>query len=115
MTANDKAILVYSTFPSLAAAEAVGAALVDAGLVACANIIPGVISIYLWEGVRAREQEVAMLLKTTPALSQRVVEEVRRRHPYDTPAVLVLPVSGGAAGFLAWIGAQTSRARPDPD
>ena len=110
MAENDKAILVYSTFPSLAAAEEVGGALVEAGLVACANIIPGMVSIYVWQGERARDQEVAMLLKTTPALAERVVEEVRRRHPYETPAVLVIPVAGGSQPFLDWIARQTSAA-----
>lgn len=108
MPANDKAILVYTTFPSAEAAEAVGGALVEAGLVACANIIPGMVSIYVWRGERAREQEVVMLLKTTPALAERVVEEVCRRHPYETPAVLVIPIAGGSLPFLDWIGGQTA-------
>ena len=50
---NDKAVLVYSTFPAVETAESVGGELVDAGLAACVNILPGMVSIYRWEGKRA--------------------------------------------------------------
>src|SRR5688572_30335810 len=54
---NDKAVLVYSTFPSLEAAEAEGAKLVEQGLAACVNILPGMVSIYVWEGKGPRDAE----------------------------------------------------------
>lgn len=101
-------VLVYSTFPDAAAAEAVAEALVGAGIVACANILPGLTSVFIWEGKLQREQEVAMILKTRAQLADAVVEEIGRRHPYDTPAIVVLPVAGGGAGFLDWIGRQTA-------
>ncbi|CAN0457536.1 unnamed protein product, partial [Phaeothamnion confervicola] len=102
------AVLIYATFPDQAAAEAVAQALVMAGLVACANIVPGLTSIFIWEGKLEREQEVAMIMKTRTALADRVVEEARRRHPYDNPAIVVMPLAGGAAGFLDWIERQTA-------
>lgn len=105
---DDRATLVYTTFPSLESAEEIGGALVEAGLAACANIVPGMVSIYVWQGRRARDQEVAMLLKTTTALAGRVVEEVCSRHPYETPAVLVIPVSGGSRAFIDWIVGQST-------
>ena len=103
MSDDDKPILVYATFPALDVAEAIAGALVDAGLVACANIFPGIVSIYVWDGKRQRDQEVSALLKTTARLGDAVVAEVRTRHPYDTPAILVLPVTGGEDAFTAWI------------
>src|SRR5690606_33612888 len=106
----DKPVIVYSTWPDAPAAEAAGAALVDAGLAACANILPAMTSIYIWNGERQRDSEVAMLLKTRAGLSDRVVEEIRARHSYETPAVLVLPVAGGSDAFIAWIMAGTSAA-----
>jgi periplasmic divalent cation tolerance protein len=111
---NDKAVLVYSTFPSLAAAEAEGAALVDAGLAACVNILPGMISIYTWEGKRHRDAEVVMIIKTRQALADRVVAETRRRHPYENPALLVLPLEGGSSDYIAWLLDQTKGAAADP-
>lgn len=110
MQENDKAVLIYSTFPSVEAAETVGGALVDAGLAACVNILPGMISIYLWQGKRHRDAETVMIVKTRRALADPVIAEMRRRHAYDTPALLVLPVEGGSAAFLDWILRQTEHA-----
>lgn len=104
---NDKAVLVYSTFPSLETAEAEGVRLVDAGLAACVNILPGMVSIYAWEGKRHRDAEVVMIIKTRSTLADRVVAEVRGRHPYETPALLILPVDGGSQAYIAWLLGQT--------
>ncbi len=114
MQENDKAVLVYSTFPTPEAAEAEGAALVEAGLAACVNILPGMISIYVWEGKRHRDAEVVMLVKTRRSLADRVVAEVRSRHPYDNPALIVLPVDGGSADYIGWLLEQTENPPPDP-
>ncbi|MEP9349382.1 divalent-cation tolerance protein CutA [Xanthobacter sp. KR7-225] len=100
--------LVYTTFPDRAAAEDAARALLEQRLVACANILPGMVSIYRWEGKTERAEEAVMLLKTTAARAAAVVEAVAARHPYEVPAILVLPVDGGGAPFLAWIGAQTA-------
>ncbi len=104
------AVLVYATFPTAAAAELVAEAVVTQGLAACANILPGLTSIYIWEGRLEREQEVAMVMKTRRALAVGVVAETCRLHPFTNPAVLVLPVDGGSARFLAWIETQTAAA-----
>jgi periplasmic divalent cation tolerance protein len=109
------AVLIYATFPDQAGAEAVAEDLVATGLVACANIVPGLTSIFIWEGKLEREREVAMIMKTRQGLAARAVEETRRRHPYDNPAIVVVPLVGGAAGFLAWIGAQTAGSAPGGD
>lgn len=100
--------LVYTTFPSRDGAEEVARALVEARLVACANILPGMVSIYRWAGQVERADEVVMILKTTSARAPDVVEAVRARHPYEVPAILVLPVEGGLAAYLSWIGAEVA-------
>ena len=105
---NDKPVLVYSTYPSAAEAERIGGTLVDSGLAACVNILPGVTSIYVWEGKRQRDSEAAMIIKTRAALADRVIAEARKLHPYANPAFLVLPVAGGSADFMRWIGEQTA-------
>lgn len=108
MAGNDKPVIVYSTWPDAQSAEAAGGALVEAGLAACANILPAMTSIYVWKGERQRDSEVAMLLKTRASLAERVVTGIAARHPYETPAILVLPVDGGSEAFIAWIMAGTA-------
>lgn len=105
-------VLVYATFPAGDTAETVAAALVEARLAACVNILPAMTSIYRWEGRINRDAEVVAVIKTRRTLAERVVNEVRQRHPYTNPALMVLPVEGGSEAFLAWIGAETS-APPD--
>lgn len=100
--------LVYATYPSLALAEAAARQLVAARLVACGNILPAMVSIYRWEDKVERADEVVLLLKTTAALAEQVVEAVRAGHPYDVPAVFILPVEGTHPAFLAWVGAETT-------
>lgn len=114
MQENDKAVLIYATFPDLAAAEAEGAILVESGLAACVNILPGMVSIYVWNGERHRDAEVVMIIKTRRGLAERVVADVRGRHPYDNPALVVLPVEGGSEPFLDWIARQTAGGHPIP-
>ncbi len=105
-----RALLIYATCPTAAEAERIGGALLDQGLAACINILPGMTSLYVWQGQRHRDSEAVMLVKTVPALGPRVVAAIRALHPYDTPAIPELQVAGGNDDFLAWIEAQTTRA-----
>ena len=100
--------LVYTTWPSAGEAEAAGRALVEARLCACVNILPGMISVYSWEGKIERGEEVVMILKTRRALSSALMEAVKATHPYDTPAIVELPVSAIDPRFGAWIAAETA-------
>jgi periplasmic divalent cation tolerance protein len=109
LSENDKPVLVYSTYPSTAEAEQIGTHLVDRGLVACVNIIPGMTAIYVWQGKRQTDTEAAMIIKTRAQIADTVIAEVRRLHPYDNPALVVLPVEGGSADFLRWIAEQTTQ------
>ena len=107
-TEGDRVVLVYATAPSREVAEAIGRPLVEAGLAACVNIIPGMVSIYRWDGSIATDAEVVVLVKTRRTLAPRVMAEIGARHPYTTPALLVLPVSGGSPAFLDWIERETA-------
>jgi len=106
----DRPVLIYTTFPSLEDAKRVGAALVAARLAACVNMFPGMISIYQWKGAREEADEVAMIIKTRGALTDRVLAETKRLHPYEVPALLVLPTEGGSAEYCAWIASETAGA-----
>jgi periplasmic divalent cation tolerance protein len=109
LSENDKPVLVYSTYPSPGEAERIGGVLVDRGLAACVNIIPAMTAIYVWQGKRQTDTEAVMIIKTRAEIADAVVAEVCKLHPYDNPAVVVLPVSGGSADFLRWITEQTAR------
>lgn len=100
--------LVYSTFPSVASAEAAGRRLVAARLAACANILPAMISIYEWKGSVERADEVVLLLKTTSAQVGALMAALDDTHPYDVPAILQIPVEQSPEAFAAWVEAQTS-------
>ena len=105
------AVLIYTTFPNVDAAEAVADDLLSKSLIACANVLTGMQSIYRWNGATEKATEVVMLLKTASGLSSRVVAAVEAGHPYETPAIFVIDVASGSAPFLHWIGEVTADAR----
>lgn len=105
----ERVVFVYTTWPSAVEAERAGRDLVERGLAACVNILPGMVSLYRWEGRIERAEEAVMIVKTRAALSGAVEAAVRSVHGYTTPAIAVLPVDGGAADYLGWIAAETAR------
>ena len=109
MASGDDPVLIYTTFPSIEDAKRVGSVLVEARLVACVNIFPGMVSIFEWKGKREEASEAAMIIKTRAALIDGVIAEVKRLHPYEVPALLVLPTDGGSADYCRWIVEQTQR------
>lgn len=102
------AVSVYVTFPDLAAAESIGAAAVEARLAACVNILPGMRSIYRWQGATEVADEVVAFFKTRADLAERLCAVIAARHPYDTPAIVVLPIVGGSGRYIDWIVAETT-------
>jgi periplasmic divalent cation tolerance protein len=99
----ERTVFVYTTFPSLVEAEKAGQALVDARLAACVNILPGMISVYRWQGVVERAEEAVMIVKTRASLAEQVRASVKATHPYDTPAIAVLPVESTDDRYFDWI------------
>src|SRR3974390_2653918 len=100
----DRAVMLYTTFPSLVEAEKAGKTLVEDRLAACVNILPGMISHYRWQGAVERGEEGAvMLIKTRASLAEPVRAAVKASHPYETPAILVLPIESVDEAYFAWI------------
>jgi periplasmic divalent cation tolerance protein len=99
--------LVYVTAPSQAEAESLADLAVTRRLAACANILPGMRSLYWWRGRLERADEVVLLLKTTKALAGELTRVLVEAHSYDCPCVVVLPIEGGHPGFLDWIVTET--------
>lgn len=107
-----RAIFVYTTYPSLVEAEKAGRTIVEQRLAACVNILPGMVSHYWWEGKIERGEEAVMIIKTRASLAERVRDAVKAAHPYTTPAILVIPLESVEESYLGWIVAETEKAAP---
>ena len=105
---KDEPVLLYTTYPSVVEAENAGQKLVEAGLAACVNVIPGMRSIYRWEGKVEQAEEAVMIIKSRMSLAEKITAEVNAGHAYETPAVLVLPILGGSQPYIDWILAETA-------
>jgi periplasmic divalent cation tolerance protein len=108
----DRAVFVYTTYPSIVEAERAGQALVERRLCACVNILPGMISHYRWQGALERGEEAVMIIKTRASLSERVSSAVKEMHSYSTPAILVIPLEHVDKSYLEWLMAETEPAAP---
>jgi periplasmic divalent cation tolerance protein len=102
------AAVVLTTLASVDEAVKLVRTLLDRRLIACGNILPGVRSIYRWEGKVADEQEVIVLLKTRAARIEALEMAFGELHPYKVPELLALPVSAGLHKYLEWIDDETS-------
>lgn len=100
--------LIYVTASDNAEAESIGRAIVEERLAACANIIPGMRSLYWWEGQVETGAETVLILKTRRDLADRVVDRVKALHSYACPCAIVLPVQAGNPDYLDWIGAEAT-------
>ncbi|GAK46003.1 CutA1 divalent ion tolerance protein [Tepidicaulis marinus] len=108
---EDALLFIYTTVGDMDAAERIATALVEPGLAACVNIYPGMRSVYRWQGKVEIDEEVSLFIKVPAALSARAMEEVRRLHPYDVPALLEIPLGRVDGDYLAWAKEQTREQR----
>jgi periplasmic divalent cation tolerance protein len=106
----ERAVLVYTTWPSIVEAEKAGRLIVEKRLAACVNILPGMISHYWWEGKIERAEETVMLVKTRAPLAEDVRRAVKEMHSYTTPAIMVLPLESVDADYYRWIVKETKGA-----
>ncbi len=101
-------ISIYTTFPDRDTARQAARALVDEGLVACANLTP-IESIYSWQGRTEEAAEWAMWLKTRRTLYRQVEARIRAMHSYEVPAIVAYPLLGGYPAYLDWLADVTQR------
>jgi periplasmic divalent cation tolerance protein len=100
--------LIYVMVDRAPTALAIGRTLVAERLAACANLLPGVTSVYRWQGAIEEAGEVVLVLKTRAALVERLTARVKELHPYEVPCVVALPILGGNPDYLRWIEQETS-------
>ena len=97
-------IVVMVTCGSRAEANKIARAVVEARLAACANVLGGSVqSIYRWKGKVETAKEVLLLVKSTRKRFSALEREIRRRHSYDTPEIIAVPIVAGSAAYLQWI------------
>ena len=104
----DRALLIYTTFPTEEAALAVGETLVADGLAACVNVLPGTRSVYAWQGRIERSTEVTAIVKTRAVHREAAGAALKARHPYEMPVILYLEPAGADPDTLAWLMAATA-------
>jgi len=104
--------LLYVTCASPEEAARIGRALVEERLAACANLIPGMRSIYWWQGKLAEESECVLILKTRAELVEAATARVTALHGYSAPCVLELPIARGHQPYIDWLLAETELPRP---
>jgi periplasmic divalent cation tolerance protein len=102
------AALVWCPFPDAQSARVAADALLDEGLIACANILGAVESRFVWEGARATGSEVGVLFKTTAERLDDLVGRLGELHPYDTPAIIGWNADAAHPATLVWLTATVS-------
>jgi len=100
-------VLVLTTMPDDARAEALAATLVDERLAACVNVHGPMRSTYRWKGQVETEIERQLVIKTTRERVTALESRVRELHPYELPELVVIPVEDGSAPYLNWVANET--------
>ncbi len=107
MSVVTDAVVVLVTTPTPERAAEIARAVVEERLAACGSVLPGIRSIYRWEGKVQDEEEALLVLKTTRARFDALRDRVLALHPYQVPEVVALAIDAGSAPYLAWLAAET--------
>jgi periplasmic divalent cation tolerance protein len=100
-------MFVYVTTADAEEARNIGRHLIEEQLAACANILPGVTSIFRWQDKVEEASETVLILKTTEQKLERLIERAQSLHSYDCPCIEALPVVEGNRDFLEWVVRET--------
>jgi periplasmic divalent cation tolerance protein len=95
--------LIYCPCPDIDEARRLGHRLLDAKLAGCINILPGMVSLYDWQGAREENAETVLIAKTSAVQAAKARDFLEREHPYELPAVLTIPLADVNAGYCAWL------------
>ena len=111
MAGTEAVQVVLMTAPDAEVGASLARRIVEEGLAACVNLVPGVRSIYRWQGALQEDPEILLIAKTRADLVAALAERVRALHPYELPELIALPVVAGSAPYLEWVRA-TAEPRP---
>ncbi len=95
--------LVLCTCPEGGAAKSLAESLVGERLAACVNILPGLLSVYSWQGVMESSPEALLLIKTGRQAYPKLEARLRELHPYEVPEIIALDIERGLPDYLNWI------------
>ena len=107
-TVSSEYLVVLCTCPDDATATRISRDLVESRLAACVNRVPGVRSVYRWEGNLEDQSEVLLLIKTRLACYAELEVRLGTLHPYEVPEIIALPVVAGSESYLGWLTRETS-------
>lgn len=107
MTDKDEFVIAYLTCSDVEEARKIARQLVEKRLAACVNIFPRIFSYYRWKGELVSDEEASLIAKTRASLKEKFIEEVKKFHSYELPAILFFSVAGGSPDFLKWIKEET--------
>lgn len=110
---DEQVLIAMTNVPDAATARTIARALVDTHLAACVNILPGVQSIYRWQGAVEEATELTLLVKTTRRQYPRLQQALLAAHPYDLPEVIAWPLTDGHPAYLHWVATETAPGAPD--
>ncbi len=104
MAGMNTLLLVLVTFPDADKARQIGTIMVESQLAACVNLVPGVESLYRWEGKVETSQEVLAIFKTTPGAWPVFEQRLRALHPYEVPEIVALAPEKVSEAYAEWVG-----------
>lgn len=107
-------VLLLSTAPNPEVAASIARELVERRLAACVNILPGIVSIYRWQGAVEQDQEVLLYIKTTQECFEPLSAALHQLHPYQLPELIQIPITSGSPAYLNWISESVSRSQSEP-
>lgn len=96
-------ILVMSTTNTLDLAQKIASALVQANEAACVNIVPGIRSVYCWEGKECNDEEFLLLIKSSVEKFEAIQSRIRQLHSYQVPEIIAVPITAGDPSYLTWL------------
>jgi len=100
---NNEYSIVITTYPDKESAKRIAKLLVDRHLAACVQMLP-VESVYSWQGEVCGENEITLHIKSKTALFEKIASLIRENHSYELPEIIQVPITGGSADYLKWIG-----------